>query len=245
MMDRLLGPRFVVVTRVGITELGDSVVVIDEHAVVVSIPETGNDQPLRIPLSSIQVVSSTEEEIELLLRDGTKITFVATSTPPLRDEILIRCRAIPELTTALRAFGSRRGHRSVRPHATRDQQRFFAPLLDARRQAVAAKTPSAAMAAFDAGALTTAFDTALRELAAQRYGQNGPARRALEAELVDLAEPLHVALDRLREVATKASASDDLRVWRAWTRQLSATFEAADRVWLSMDAALDANPWKL
>jgi hypothetical protein len=244
-MDKLLGPRFVVVTRVGITELGDSIVVIDEHSVVVSIPETGNEQPIRIPLSTIQAVASTDEEIELLLRDGTKITFIATSTPPLRDEILVRCRAIPELTAALRAFGSRRGHRSVRAHATRDQQRFFAPLLDARRQAVAAKTPGAAMAAFEAAALTTAFDTALRELAAERYGDNAPARRALEAVLIDLAEPLHAALERLREAATKATASDDLRVWRAWTRQLSATFEAADRVWISMDAALDSSPWTL
>jgi len=243
-MDKLLGSRFVVVTRVGITELGDSIVVIDEHSVVVNIPETGND-PMRIPLSSIQVVTSNEEEIELLLRDGTKVYFIANSTPPLRDEILVRCRAIPELTTALRAFGSRRGHRSRRAHATTDQQRFFAPLLDARRQAVAAKTPSAAMAAFDATALTTAFDTALRELAAHRYGENAPARRALEAELIDLAEPLHGALEHLREIAVKAATSDDLRVWRAWTRQLSATFEAADRVWISMDAALDSNPWKL
>jgi hypothetical protein len=244
-MDKLLGPRFVVVTRIGITELGDSIVVIDEHAVVVSIPETGHEQPLRIPLATIQAVSSTDEEIELLLRDGTKVVFVANSTPPLRDEILARCRAIPELTAALRAFGSRRGHKSVRAHATADQQRFFAPLLDARRQAVAARTPRAAMAAFDANALTTAFDTALRELAAQRYGENAPARRALEAELIDIAEPLHAALAHLREIAAKAAASDDLRVWRAWTRQLSATFEAADRVWISMDAALDSNPWKL
>ena len=101
------------------------------------------------------------------------------------------------------------------------------------------------MAAFDANELTTAFDTALRELAAQRYGENAPARRALEAELIDIAEPLHAALVHLREIAAKAAASDDLRVWRAWTRQLSATFEAADRVWISMDAALDSNPWKL
>lgn len=243
-MDKLLGHRFVVVTRVGLTELGDSIVAIDEHSVVVSIPEAGND-PMRIPLASIQVVTSNDEEIELLLRDGTKVFFIANSTPPLRDEILVRCRAIPELTTALRAFGSRRGHRSVRAHAATDQQRFFAPLLDARRQAVAAKSPSAAMAAFEANALTTAFDTALRELAAERYGDNAPARRALEAELIDLAEPLHGALGHLREIAAKAAVSDDLRVWRAWTRQLSATFEAADRVWISMDAALDSNPWKL
>jgi hypothetical protein len=244
-MDKLLGPRFVVVTRVGITELGDSIVVVDEHSVNVSIPETGNEQPLRVPLSTIEAVSSTDEEIELRLRDGTKITFVARSTPPLREAILVRCLAVPELTSALRAFGSRRGHRSVRAAAAKDQQRFFAPLLDARRQAVTAKSPSAAMEAFDAGALTTAFDAALRELAAQRYGDNAPARRALEAELVDLSEPLHAALDRLRESAASASSSEDLKLWRAWTRQLRATFEAADRVWISMDAALDSNPWRL
>jgi hypothetical protein len=50
----------------------------------------------------------------------------------------------------------------------------------------------------------------------------------------------------LRDAARDASASsDDLKLWRAWARQLASTFEIADRVWLSLDTALDASPWKL
>jgi hypothetical protein len=61
-----------------------------------------------------------------------------------------------------------------------------------------------------------------------------------------LSEPLHAALDSLRVAAIAAAASDDdLRLWRAWAGQLSATFEIADRVWLSLDVALDSSPWKL
>ena len=44
---------------------------------------------------------------------------------------------------------------------------------------------------------------------------------------------------------TTPSSDDDLRLWRAWAGQLSATFEIADRVWLSLDVALDSSPWKL
>jgi len=119
-MDKLLGPRFVVVTRVGITELGDSIVVIDEHSVNVSIPETGNEQPLRVPLSTIEAVSSTDEEIELRLRDGTKITFVARSTPPIAGpaniptlEIVFRARFDAVSSSGVRARpGSRAACRS-------------------------------------------------------------------------------------------------------------------------------------
>jgi len=50
----------------------------------------------------------------------------------------------------------------------------------------------------------------------------------------------------LRNAAREALASaDDLRLWRAWARQLAATFDTADRVWLALDMALDARPWKL
>ena len=38
------------------------------------------------------------------------------------DELLLRCRSLPELTRALRAFGSRRGHRSMRATAAADQE---------------------------------------------------------------------------------------------------------------------------
>jgi len=244
MIDRAAAPKFVVLTRIGRTELGETTVVIDEDALHVMMRES--DQLIRVPLTSIDGAVLAEGEILLALRDGTNITFVARTASALREVILGRCRALPELTHALRAFGSRRGHRSTRAIAADDQRRFFAPLLDARRQAGTANTSLAAVAAFDADALSRAFESELRGFAAERYGAHPAARRALEAELIDLSEPLQAALDGLRDAARNVTTSvDDLRLWREWARQLNATFEIADRVWLSLDVALDANPWNL
>jgi hypothetical protein len=246
MIDHVQGARFVVVTRIGRTDVGESIVTIDDHALHVAVQQASTDRTIRVPLTSVNAVVVRDGEILVPLRDGTSITFVAQSVSELRDELLGRCRALPELTHALRAFGSRRGHHSTRATAASDQQRFFAPLLDARRQAVGAETSAGAMAAFDANALAAAFEAELRGFAAERYGDHAPARRALEAELVDLSEPLVAALNSLRDAALDAAATpDDLRLWRAWARQLGATFETADRVWLSLDVALDSTPWKL
>ena len=69
----------------------------------------------------------------------------------------------------------------------------------------------------------------------------GPAQRALEAELVDATEPLFEALRSLSASATAAIGDiDDMRLWRTWSRQLSDTFETADRVWVMIDEVLDS-----
>ena len=94
---------------------------------------------------------------------------------------------------------------------------------------------------FDPRAIDTAIGAVLTRFATERYGENAPARRALEAELTDLAEPLHEALEALGEAAVIARQADgDLRLWRTWCSALKVTFEVADRVWLALDAALDA-----
>jgi hypothetical protein len=148
------------------------------------------------------------------------------------------------------AIGSRRGRSSVRETEAAEQRRFFAGLMDARRSvgaelsemATSAESAMSAIAAFDAAALTRSLDETLHAFAVERHGDNGPARRALEAELVDLSEPLHAALQLLAETAAEAeSAPHDLRRWRAWAVQLRTVFETADRAWFALDAALDAS----
>jgi hypothetical protein len=173
------------------------------------------------------------------------VTLVSEHASKLRADLLARCRQLPELTHALRAFGSRRGRRGFRDSAPTDQQRFFAPFLEARRRAGGAGQPAAVIAAFDAAALATAVEATLDAFAAERHGDYAPARRALHAELMDLSEPLRFALDALQVAASEAtSEADDLRRWRIWAMQLRDTFEAADRVWLTLDVALDAAPWR-
>ena len=246
MIDRAIGTRFVVGARVGRLDLGETTVTVDEDSLHIVGGSAGAERSVRVMLASINAVPTRDGEVVVQLRDGRSVTFFAPAALELRDEILTRCRLLPELTHALRAFGSRRGHRSTRATAATDQRHFFAPLLEARRQAVTAGTSAAAMAAFDADALAAAFEAQLHGFASERYGDHPPARRALEAELIDLSEPLQVALDGLRDAARDATASpDDLQVWRMWARQLATTFDTADRVWLALDTALDASPWKL
>ena len=246
MIDRAVGTRFVVVARVGRTELGETTVTVDEDYLHLVGGDGSTERSARATLASIDAVTQEGKDVIVRLRDGTIVVFSSAGALELRAELLTRCRVLPELTHALRAFGSRRGHRSVRATAAADQRHFFAPLLEARRRAVSATTADAAMAAFDADALATSVEQQLRGFAKERYGAHAPAQRALEAELIDLSEPLQLAFDGLRDAARDASASaDDLRLWRAWARQLAATFEIADRVWLSLDTALDASPWKL
>jgi hypothetical protein len=239
MIDGARGPVTITATRVGRAELGASTAAVDDE--VLTIAKTSVEgAPLRVRLVNIERVSSSEGQLAIALRDGTRLTLICDSHAELHDDLLTRCRALPELTRTLRGFGSRRGSRGVRESAHGDQQRFFAPLRNARRKAWGTREPTATIAAFDAAVLTVAFETILQAFANERHGENGPARRALTAELVDLSEPLRDALDALGAAAAEATAAtEDLRLWRVWAAQLRATFETADRVWLTLDAALD------
>lgn len=229
-------------TRIGRTDLGDGSAVVDDDAIIVSVRASADQRPIRLPLASVDAVSVSGDELHLSLRDGTRMVLVSAYAEHLCDDVLVRCRAMPEVTSALRAFGSRRGQRSTRDASASDQQRFFGPLLEARRQAGAAGGPLAVMAAFEASAIAEALSSALASFAVERHGETGPARRALEAELVDVAEPLSLALAAMGKAALEAGVEiDNLRLWRAWAGQVRATFETADRVWLEIDAVLDTS----
>ena len=147
---------------------------------------------------------------------------------------------LPEVTRALRAFGTRRG----RPGS--DHDRFFAPLLDPLRRArdhVARGTgrPWEAAGHVDAAAVAAGVRAALDALAAEHGGPRPPDRRALAAELDELAEPLFAALDALGVAAASLAAADDAErpsAWRAWGAALARAFSAADGVWEAMLPAL-------
>jgi hypothetical protein len=148
---------------------------------------------------------------------------------------------LPELARALRALGSPR-----RSGGTMQQQ-FFAPLLDARRIAAASTDPDHAVRAFDAPGLARAFDRMMEIIVHGWPDARESARRALRAELRERAREYRRALDSLDERAVDLLASPDaerLVAWRAWTEQLEAVFQAADRAWMSVRAIVDALPAK-
>lgn len=147
---------------------------------------------------------------------------------------------LPELTLALRTLGSRR-HRRGDGY---EHERFFAPLLEARRGAERAPDFQAAIMAFDPVRLGGAFDKTLRLLATERAPSSGaPARRALEARLQERIEPLRDALTLLGERADAllvADAPSRSRATQEWWQQLQHVFACADRCWPSVADALAA-----
>ena len=148
---------------------------------------------------------------------------------------------IPELTLALRTLGSRRRRRGE----GNEHERFFAPLLEARRAAARAGDVEAAVTAFDAERLSASFEKTLRALAADRAPSGrAAALRALEARLQERIEPLRHAVLELGECADALLTADEEgrpEAWRRWAEQLGRVFACADRCWPAVDAALDAS----
>ncbi len=105
----------------------------------------------------------------------------------------------------MRGLGSRRGTVGA------DHDRFFAELLAARRAAEGFAEPESRLAAFDSQRLSQALTTLLGELAAERYPESGPDRRALEAELLEHAERVYAALDDVRR-GGRTGAREHIRV---------------------------------
>jgi hypothetical protein len=243
MADTPRGTIAVSAARVGRADLGEATATVDDDVLTVIARPGGAERLLRIPISAIDGLAIDGDDVVVSVRDGRQVALTSGDAAKLHHEIVTRCFVLPELTRTLRTFGSRRGQRGRRPNAAADQQRFFAPLVDARRVASKSPPPSAGetIAAFESAALTRALDEALRKFANERFGQNGPLRRALEAELGDSAEPLQAALRTLGERASEArEQADEIRAWRAWAISLRNVFEAADRVWVTLDEALDA-----
>jgi hypothetical protein len=235
------GPIPITSLRVGRTDVGTASASVDDDSLTIFVRIESEMKALRLRFTTIDSVTISGDDVDILVRDGRHVLFTAPAT--LRDDLFARARALPELTRTLRAFGSSRARRVSPGGRTTDateQRRFFAPFLDARRVAGAA-SGEAAIAAFSGAALSDTLTATLKQFAAERRPEPGPARRALEAELVDASEPLYDALTALREMADAAiAATTDLRLWRAWSTQLRTTFETADRVWISLDEALDA-----
>jgi hypothetical protein len=171
-------------------------------------------------------------------RDTIELTGHA-ALHSLGAEIMAIALALPELTRTMHGLGSRRG----RPGAEHD--RFFAGLLAARRSAEGFTEPESRLAAFDARRLTQSINAILSELAAERFPESAPDRRALEAELLEYAERLQLAIDALGSAADAVRAGNNavrLARWRDWTRAAQRVFEEADRCWIAVLPALSAAP---
>jgi hypothetical protein len=201
------------------------------------VPTAGDVAPVLAPPPRIEY-----DAIAGVAREGAVVTLRLAHGDVIRldlghDEagaaierrIVERCCVLPELTRALRSLGARRGGTG---DAERD--RFFTPLLAARRAAAERVTPADVAAAYDGPALARRIESTLEEFAAARHPEHARARRALEARLVDAVEPLLGALERLGAPAD----ADAVRAWRGWTARLRVVYERADACWPAVQALL-------
>jgi hypothetical protein len=162
-------------------------------------------------------------------------------TERARDPSQVQYGELPELTRALRALGSAR-----RSGGTLQSQ-FFLALLDARRRAADAKNAPARVKAFNAGELRKSLDRAIERIIAEWPDARESIRRALRAELIERVHIYTTALALLDVRAAAALSADEperLDSWRAWTVQLAATFDAADRSWMALRTVVEALPAK-
>jgi hypothetical protein len=139
-----------------------------------------------------------------------------------------RACPVPEFTRGLRALGSRRGGDASA------QARFFAPLLQARRRLEEAADVDRRVDAFAAEALSERMRQVIGGLAAEWYPQEGPDRRALEAELSDALTAVFARLTALGAAASRVRAASDATrfdQWRLWLDEVAALFADADRGW--------------
>jgi hypothetical protein len=204
---------------------------------VVSIHVDGREYAMRVERVD-GVVWDTPVLTLYVARETVELSGHA-AVQSLGAEIVASALVLPELTRTMHGLGSRRG----RPGA--DHDRFFAGLLAARRAAEGFIEPESRLGAFDARRLTQTLTTLVGELAAERFPESAPDRRALEAELLEYVEGVHSALDALGDAAEHVRASANavrLARWRDWTRAAQRVFEAADRSWIAMLPALAAAP---
>jgi hypothetical protein len=217
--------------------LGPSTALIDEDVLrVLLLDSPSGDKALQIRYDTIEGITATETAVTLACRDGRNLVVATADPEAFRQRMLAACRALPEVTRALRALGSRRGSRGTRRNPGDGEGRFFAPLIAARRRAMDVRDAQGVIAAFEVHRLAEGLDSTLQVFADELAAGYPARRRALEAELSDALEQLIAALDTLSVLATTAMADvDDLVHWRAWAAGVQSVFEAADRAWVDIE----------
>jgi hypothetical protein len=221
--------------------LGPGTALVDEDVLrVLLLDATEGEKALQLRYDAIAGVALSDGAVVVTCRDGRGLVASTGEAQAFRQSILAACRALPEVTRALRALGSRRGTGGTRRNPSDREARFFSPFIAARRASMDARDARAVIAAFDARELARGLGATLARFAADLSSGHPARQRAMEAELSDGVEALEAALDRLREqAAIAASDVDDLARWRTWAESVQHVFEAADRAWVTIEPVME------
>ena len=205
---------------------------VEERELVVRLPD---DEELVIALASLTGAEWRSDILTVYL--GVE-ELQLTGSPELDRmwvAIAARACAVPEMTRGLRAMGGRHGAEGEL------QMRFFAPLLQARRRLESSEPIDWRVSGVDARALAERMRAFLTGVAAERYPERPAHRRALEAELLDAADPVFDRLAQLEAAAAQLHQAPDASrfvAWREWALTLRRLFVEADRSWVAIRLAL-------
>jgi hypothetical protein len=227
----------VTMASLGGKRLGPGTGLVDEDVLRVLLLDAPNgEKSLQVRYETIVGVGMTAGSVAITCRDGRALSVATDDAASFRQSVLAACRALPEVTRALRALGSRRGAGGVRRNPGDREARFFAPFIAARRASMDARDAAGVIGAFDVQRLASALGETVIAFSTELGGAVPARQRAIEAELSDLLEGLDRSLEVLGGLAVEAIADvDDLARWRAWAAGVQRVFEAADRAWVSME----------
>ncbi|MEP6835882.1 MAG: hypothetical protein ABJB74_21010 [Gemmatimonas sp.] len=185
--------------------------------------------PWEIDLDGVDGVNPRSNQLTLYLSSGDVLELSESEGLRAFSARVIDCACtVPELTRGLRSLGSLRGS----PGPAHD--RWFAPLLAARRAIAGISDAERQVALVDAAVIAQQLRRVMADLAKELAPAHAAMQRALDAALQEECEPVFVALERLALAADvlRASALDSrLGDWRRWMNALREVFVAADQCW--------------
>jgi hypothetical protein len=183
---------------------------------------------IELPVNDLLGASFQDGVLSLTVKSGGTLLLADSShLDGLRHRLEAAVCVFPAQTLSLRGFGSERSS----PGSDHDQ--WFEALLTARRTAEESRTVETQRRAFDSPRLVRHAQITREGWASVRF-EGAADRRALVAELEDLAAPYSHALRQLEHAALRLrQVAEDRKfeTWRRWTGTVQRAFRAADDVW--------------
>ena len=192
--------------------------------------------PWRLSMSGIDGIAGGPSALTIYLAGNDVLELRGDDQlRPLGLQLLDHACAMPELTRGLKSLGSSRGT----PMAAHD--RWFAPLLAARRSVEGVSDPTRQVMLLDAATLTKEIERAISEIAASKSPGDAAEQRAVEAALEEEAEPVFAAIAMMGRAADAwRGGAVDTRIadWRQWVDTVRRVFAAADDAWTGIAVEL-------
>lgn len=210
---------------------------VEQHEVVIRLESSGEE--LAASLHALSGATWRAGTLALHLADDVLSLADGEGLDRAWHALSQRACALPEVARALRALGG--SPRDASGGMATARERFFSPLLQARRRLEGEEPAEWRVASFDAASLAERMRATLAALALERHAERPPHRRALEAGLFDACEALFGQLARVGDAARGVHEADDARrfiAWRAWSEEMRALFVHADRAWRGVAEAL-------